>query len=78
MVVVGPEGGVALGTLALSRLVPGAQTAEAEHVEALGEHGVLALHLAGGAGQLLLVLPDLPQGYREGASVGRKGCEKWE
>merc|ERR1719481_33406 len=28
-------------------------------MEALGEDGVLALHLAGGAGEGLLVLPDL-------------------
>ena len=50
MIVVGTESGVTLGTLALSRLVPRAQTTEAEHVETLGEHGVLAFDLAGRAG----------------------------
>ena len=35
VVVVGPEGGVALGTLALSRLVARAQAVPAEHVETL-------------------------------------------
>jgi len=59
VVVVGTEGGVALGALALPRLVTRAQAAEAEHVETLGEHGVLALHFAGRTGELLLVFPHL-------------------
>lgn len=45
VVVVGPEGRVALGALALARLVARAQAVPAEHVEALRQHGVLALHL---------------------------------
>lgn len=45
MVVVGAEGGVALGALALARLVARAQAVPAEHVEALRQHRVLALHL---------------------------------
>ena len=46
VVVVGAERVVALGTLALSRLVPRLETLEAEDVEALGQDGVLLLDLA--------------------------------
>lgn len=45
VVVVGPEGGVALGTLPLARLVARAQTVPAEHVETLRQHRVFALYL---------------------------------
>ena len=45
VVVVGPKGCVALGTLALAGFIPGPQTVEAEHVEALGQHGILAGNL---------------------------------
>lgn len=45
MVVVRAESGVALGTLALARLVARAQTVPAEHVEAFREHRVFALDL---------------------------------
>lgn len=61
MVVIGPKGGVALGALALPSLVARLQAVPAEDVEALGKHGVLTLHLAGGARQGLLVLADLLQ-----------------
>lgn len=45
VVVVGAEGRVALGAFALARLVARAQAVPAEHVEALGQHRVLAFHL---------------------------------
>lgn len=48
VVVVGPEGRVALGALALARLVARAQAVPAEHVEALRQYGVFALHLRNG------------------------------
>lgn len=59
MVIVGSESAIALRTLPLSCLITRAQTVPAEYVEALGEHSVLALHLAGRAGQSLFVLPQL-------------------
>ena len=46
VVVVGAERVVALGALALSRLVTRLETLEAEDVEALGQDGVLLLDLA--------------------------------
>lgn len=61
VVVISPEGGVALGTLALPGLVARLQAVPAEHVEALGQHGVLALHLARRTREGLLVLADLLQ-----------------
>ena len=45
VVVVGSEGSIALGALALPRLVASAQAIEAEHVETFRQHGVLLLHL---------------------------------
>ena len=54
MEVVGAEAGVALGTLALPRLVARAQTLQTEDVEALDQHRVLAVDLARGTRQLLL------------------------
>lgn len=45
VVVVGAERRVALGTLALARLVARAQTVPAEHVETFREYCVLAFHL---------------------------------
>lgn len=54
MVVVRPEGGIALGALAIARLVARLQAVEAEDVETLGQDGVLLVCLAGWTGQLLL------------------------
>lgn len=54
VVVVGAEGGVALGAFALTRLVPGLETVVAEDVEALDEHRVLAFYFARRTRQLLL------------------------
>ena len=47
VVVAGPEGRVALGALPLAGLVARAEAVVAEAVEALREHGVLALDLYG-------------------------------
>ena len=46
MVVVCTERSVALGTLALSRLIARLETLETEDVETLGEYRVLLLNLA--------------------------------
>ena len=46
MVVVGSEGGIAFGTLALPGLIAGLEALETEDVEALSQHRVLLLHLA--------------------------------
>lgn len=45
VVVIGPEGRVALGAFPLARLIARTQTVPAEHVEALREHSVFAFHL---------------------------------
>lgn len=50
--VVAAEAGVALGAFALPGLVPCLDALDAEHVEALGEDGVLVVHVAAGAAQL--------------------------
>lgn len=55
VVVVGAERVVALGALALSRLVARLETLEAEDVEALCQDGVLLLNLARRTRQLLLL-----------------------
>ena len=54
MIVVGSEGLVALGALALSSSVTSFETVEAEDVEALCQDGVLLLDLASRTGELLL------------------------
>lgn len=64
--VVGAEGRVALGALPLAGLVAAAHTLEAEHVEALGEHGILLAGVTAGAGQ-----PRLGQAK---ASAGAQSC----
>lgn len=45
MVVVGPEGSVALGALPLARLVARAEAVPAEHVEAFRQHRIFTFHL---------------------------------
>lgn len=52
MKVVGSEGTVALGALPLPGVVTHLQTFVAEHVETLGEHGLLVPRVAAGAAQL--------------------------
>lgn len=56
MVVRGSKGRIALGALSLPRLVARPQAVVAEAMEAFGQHSVLPLDLAAGAGQGLLVL----------------------
>lgn len=51
MEVVGPEGCVALGALALPGVVARLHALKAEDVEALGEHRVLLAHVAAWARQ---------------------------
>ena len=54
MKVLGTKGGVALWTLALASFVARAKAVQAEHVIALGQHCILAGHLATLAHQLFL------------------------
>lgn len=61
VVVVGAERTIALGALALSRFVPGSQTVVTEHVETLGQYGILPFDLAGRAGERFLVLANFLQ-----------------
>lgn len=67
MEVVGTEGAVALGTLALARVIARLQTFVAEHVEALGEHRLLVPGVAAWAAQL-----GLQQGGRQIGERQRK------
>lgn len=59
MIIVGAKGAVTFGTFALPRVVSGAQAVVAENVEALGEHGILALHFARWTRERLLVIANL-------------------
>lgn len=54
VVVVGPEGGVALGALAVACFVARLQAVEAENVETLRQDGVFLVCLARRTGQLIL------------------------
>ena len=55
MEVVRADRTVALRTLALPGIVARLQAVEAEHVEALGQNGVLSVNLAAWTGELFLV-----------------------
>ena len=58
MVVVRPEGGIALGALAVPCLVTRLQTVETEDMETLGQNSILLVRFASRTGQLFLYKPN--------------------
>ena len=59
MIIAGTKGRIALWALSLTCFVMGSKAVVTKAVEAFGQHSVLPLHLARGAGEGLLVLANL-------------------